>query len=388
MIALSHVIERFGAEYRARYQPAPCQLQALAAMQRCRTRWAPTFTAQCSNDACAALRVVPHSCGHRHCPHCQHADSQRWIERRRQQLIPGAHFMITFTLPGELRALARAHPRSVYGALMDCAWRTLRQFSMNHRTLRGVPGAVAVLHTHSRSLELHPHVHMVMPAAALDVKRALLRRLPPEHGYLFNHKALARVFRGKLLDALKAQGLQPPVVLPEAWVVHCKHLDHGGAAMVYLGRYLYRGVIQEADIVRCDDSGVTYRWRDSRTGALQQRTVGGPQFLRLVLQHVLPKGLRRSRCYGLLNPCATRVRSLLALLVFKPAPPGAPQQPGPPDRRAPAMSCPCCGAPMRIIVRRVPPPAAAPPRSADDVARANPAAGPPPPSAQHAGAQA
>ena len=109
---------------------------------------------------------------------------------------------------------------------------------------------MAVLHTHSRSLELHPRVHIVMPAAALDVKRGLLRRLPPGHGYLFNHKALVKVFRGKLLDALKAQGLQPPVVLPEAWVVHCKHLDHGGAAMVYLGRYLYRGVIQEADIVR------------------------------------------------------------------------------------------------------------------------------------------
>ena len=110
---------------------------------------------------------------------------------------------------------------------------------------------MAVLHTHSRSLELHPRVHMVMlSAAALDVKRGPLRRLPPEHGYLFNHKALVKVFRGKLLDALKAQGLQPPVVLPEAWVVHCKHLDHGGAAMVYLGRYLYRGVIQEADIVR------------------------------------------------------------------------------------------------------------------------------------------
>lgn len=111
---------------------------------------------------------------------------------------------------------------------------------------------MAVLHTHSRWLELHTRVHMVMlSAAALDVKRGPLRRLPPEHGYLFNHKALVKVFRGKLLDALKAQGLQPPVVLPEAWVVHCKHLEYGSAAMVYLGRYLYRGVIQEADIVRC-----------------------------------------------------------------------------------------------------------------------------------------
>ena len=143
------------------------------------------------------------------------------------------------------------------------------------------------------------------------------------------------------------------MVLPEAWVVDCKHLDHGGAAMVYLGRYLYRGVIREADILHCDDSGVTYRWRDSKTGRLQQRSVGGAQFLRLVLQHVLPKGLRRSRCYGMLNPCARGMTSLLRLLVFKAPPPAPP--PSPPRRSAP-MLCGCCGAPMRIILRRVPPP--------------------------------
>ncbi len=172
---------------------------------------------------------------------------------------------------------------------------------------------MAVLHTHSRSLELHPRVHMVMlSAAALDVKRGPLRRLPPEHGYLFNHKALVKVFRGKLLDALKAQGLQPPVVLPEAWVVHCKHLDHGGAAMVYLGRYLYRGVIQEADIVRCDDAGVTYRWRDSRTAALHQRSVGGAQFLRLVLQHVLTPLDKEKPNQRLSSPADDRRRSRLA----------------------------------------------------------------------------
>jgi hypothetical protein len=371
-ITLSQVIERFGADYQAQFNPLPSQLQALAALGRCRTRLSPTFTAQCSNDACGALRVVPHSCGHRHCPHCQHADSQRWIERRQQQLIPGAHFLITFTLPAELRALAYAHQRIVYAALMDCAWRTLRQFALNHRTLRGCPGAVAVLHTHSRSLDFHPHVHMVMPAAALDVQRRppvqLLRRLAPEQGYLFNHKALAKVFRGKLLDALKAQGLQPPVTLPEAWVVDCKHLDHGGAAFVYLGRYLYRGVIREADILRCDDSGVTWRWRDSKTGQYLQRSVSGAQFLHRVLQHVLPKGLRRTRCWGLLNPCAKA--GLMKLLVFK-----APPPPLPTPRAAP-MRCTCCGAPMRIIARRVPPrhdvqagpattsmPATAPPRA-------------------------
>ena len=350
MIALSSVIERFQADYLARYQPLPSQQQALAAFSRCRTQLASTFTAQCSNDACQARLVVPHSCGHRHCPHCQHADSQRWIERQRQQLVPGPYFFITFTLPAQLRALAWSHQRVVYAAVMDCAWQTLHEFSLNHRQLRGCPGAVAVLHTHSRALEFHPHVHLLMPAAALDTKRRLWRRQRLEQRYLFNHKALAKVFRGKLLDHLKAQGLQPPLVLPEQWVVHCKRLDHGGAAIVYLGRYLYRGVIQEHDILRCDDSGVTYRWRDSQTDKYQQRTVSGAEFLRRVLQHVLPKGFRRARSYGFLHPNAKGMATLLKLLVFT-----TPQPPCAPPQRA-QMRCRCCGAPMRIVLRCVPPP--------------------------------
>ncbi|MBK7458229.1 MAG: transposase zinc-binding domain-containing protein, partial [Betaproteobacteria bacterium] len=95
MIALSRVIERFEADYLAQCQPLPSQRQALAAFKRCRTALAATFTARCSNEQCQALRVVPHSCGHRLCPHCQHFDSQRWIERQRRQLVPGAYFLVT-----------------------------------------------------------------------------------------------------------------------------------------------------------------------------------------------------------------------------------------------------------------------------------------------------
>jgi hypothetical protein len=208
---------------------------------------------------------------------------------------------------------------------------------------------VAVLHTHSRALELHPHVHLALPAATLDEGRRLWRQLPAGQGYLFNHKALAKVFRGKLLHALKAHGLQPPIVLPDRWVVDCKRLDHGDSAIVYLGRYLYRGVIQEHDILACDDTGVTYRWRDSKTGQMRQRTVTGVQFLRLLLQHVLPKGLRRARSYGFLHPNARRLASLLKLLVFK-----TPTTP-PPAQRA-SLRCACCGAAMRIVLRRTPPP--------------------------------
>ena len=227
-----------------------------------------------------------------------------------------------------------------------------------------------MLHTHSRALSFHPHVHVVMPAAALDADKGLWRTLRKSAkgasasgssgGYLFNHKALAKVFRGKLLAALAEEGLTLLVCLPEKmggkWVVDCKCVGNGHKALVYLGLYLYRGVIQERDIISCENGQVTYRWRDSKTKKMTLRSVSGATFLWLVLQHVLPKGFRRSRNFGFLHPNSKRLIALLKLLVFKQ--PAAP--PTPPAPR-PQLLCTCCGAPMVIVRRRILPSIAEPP---------------------------
>ena len=360
-ITLASVISRFESDFLAEYQDRllPSQRQALGAMNGCRSSLSAQMLAQCSS--CAQQRLVPHSCGHRSCPHCQHFESQRWIERQTQALLPGNYFLITFTLPQELRGLAWTHQQTVYAALMQCAWETLAQFSREHRQLKGQAGAVGVLHTHSRRLEFHPHVHMSMPASAFDAERGLwrsLRKTKKGGHYLFNHKALAAVFRGKLLAALKAEGLTLPVCLPERWVVDCKSVGNGHKALVYLGRYLYRGVIQERDIVRCTDAQVTFRYRDSATGRNALRTLSGASFIWLVLQHVLPRGFRRSRNFGLLHPnCRHRQRLNLLRLRMTPQPAAASasgraaQAPALSER--PKLQCRCCGAPMVIVRRRI-----------------------------------
>ena len=356
MIALADLITRFGQDYLNRYGTSalPSQRQALNAMKHCRSMLGPGLLAQCGD--CGAQRVVPHSCGHRSCPHCQHFESQRWIERQTQALVPGSYFLITFTLPLELRALVWQHQRTLYAALMNCAWETLRTFSHNHRQLKGSPGAVAVLHTHSRKLDFHPHVHLAMPGAAVDVDKGLwrsLRKTAKGDGYLFNHKALAKVFKAKFLAALVELGLQAPPGVPDAWVVDCKSVGNGGPALVYLGRYLYRGVIQEKDIVCCENGQVTYRWRDSKTKKQDQRSVSAVEFLRLVLQHVLPKGFRRARNYGFLHPNSKRLIALLRLLVFKPCA-KAPAESTPANQtERPKLLCRCCGAAMAIVRRRI-----------------------------------
>ena len=136
-----------------------------------------------------------------------------------------------------------------------------------------------------------------MPAAALDAKCRRWRTKPrgKGNGYLFNHRALAKVFRAKLLAALGREGLKLPACHPQKWVVDCKGVGTGEKALVYLGRYLYRGVIQEKDILACDEKQVSFRYRDSQSGEMAVRTVSGATFLWLILQHVLPKGFRRAR---------------------------------------------------------------------------------------------
>ena len=351
MIRLAAVIDTFETDLLAHYRDrlTADHYRALAAMKQCRTAASPMMLVKCTG--CEHQRLVPHSCGHRHCPHCQHHESQQWLERQMKKQVPAEYFLLTFTLPAEFRALSWAHQSVLYELLMRCSWQTVRTFSHNDKQLEGTPGAIAVLHTNTRQLAYHPHVHLVMPAAALDAKRRqwrTKRRGKTKAGYLFNHKALAKVFRAKLLAGLAAAGLTLPPRYPEQWVVDCKSVGSGEKALLYLGRYLYRGVIAEKDIVACADGQVSFRYRNAKTGKMARRTVPGAHFLWLVLQHVLPKGFRRARNFGFLHPNCKRVIALLhVLLKFAPA-----QASTWFKDRAPIL-CTCCGAVMTIVRTRI-----------------------------------
>ncbi|MGA7950096.1 MAG: transposase [Thiobacillaceae bacterium] len=349
MIRLASVIESFEADFLAHYRDRlrPEHTRALAAMKHCRTQASPKMQVECSE--CAHHRLVPHSCGHRHCPHCQHHESQQWWERQMKKQVPAEYFLLTFTLPAEFRALAFAHQRVVYELLMRCCWETVRTFSQNDKQLQGTPGAIAVLHTNTRRLDYHPHVHLVMPAAAVNGERRQWRtKRRGKGGYLFNHKALAKVFRAKMLAAIEVAGVRLPGRYPKDWVVDCKSVGSGEPALIYLGRYLYRGVIREKDIVACDDGQVSFRYRNAKTGRMEHRTVSGADFLWLVLQHVLPKGFRRARNFGFLHPNCKRLIALLhVVLKFDPGRTLAWVKERPP------ILCTCCGAVMTIVKTRI-----------------------------------
>ena len=351
MIRLASVINTFETAFLAQYRQRlrPEHTRALAAIKLCRTSASPKMQAACTE--CSHRTLMPHSCGHRHCPHCQHHDSQQWLERQLARQVPAPYFLLTFTLPAQFRALAWAHQGVLYDLLLRCAWDTVRTFSQNDRQLQGIPGAIAVLHTNTRALDYHPHVHLVMPAAALDPARRRWRTKGDGHaktGYLFNHKALAKVFRAKMLAGIDDAGLALPACYPAQWVVHCKPVGSGRPALIYLGRYLYRGVIRENDILACGNGEVRFRFRNAKTGRFEHRTLPGADFLWLILQHVLPKGFRRARNFGFLHPNCKRLIALLHLLLrFGPGRASALIR-----QRAPIL-CACCGAVMTIVRTRI-----------------------------------
>ena len=313
---------------------------ALSAIIHCRTEHYGQLRWRCGE--CEQTLHLYRSCGHRSCPRCQNQDNEQWLVRQQQKLLPVDYFMVTFTLPAELRGIAWQNQRVLYQSLFDAAVSTCRDFARNDKHLRGKIGQSAVLHTQTRRLDYHPHVHVIIPGGAIDSKRRCWRRKPGQ--FLFAHKALASVFRARMLKAISTAGLAlGERKLPKQWVVDCRKIGSGLPALKYLSRYLYRGVVSEKQLCNDDGEKVTFSYQEGGTGKRCTRTLEGPDFLWLLIQHVLPKGFRRVRDYGFLHGNARRTRILVqwCLKVHTPALPAGPRTAG--------MLCRQCGTTMQCL---------------------------------------
>jgi hypothetical protein len=333
---LSEIVDRFEPALLEQYDSrlSSDMRRALRCWRHCRSENLPQLDCRC--EACSAQALLPQACGHRACPHCQHDVGADWLDQQRRLRLPVDYFLLTFTLPAQLRGLARRHPREVYAALMQCAWQTLAQFARNGRSVE--LGATAVLHTHSRSRDYHPHVHLVVTGGGLNLDSG---KWKAKRRYLFNSQNLARVFRAKLLQRLRGLGLSAPPDTPKDWVAHCACVGDGDHALAYLARYLYRGVLSETDMLGIEGDNVRFRYRDARTGELRTRWLPGADFLWLLLAHVLPRGFRRCRSYGLLHHRRTPLLQRVQLMLRVVLPPTEPRS------RRPLL-CKHCGQPMRI----------------------------------------
>jgi hypothetical protein len=337
---LASILDQYHDALQAKYgsRLLPGHLRAIEAISRCRTPQAGELFVQCLG--CGHATWQPLSCGHRSCPQCQNHQTSLWLDRQQAKLLPVDYFMATFTLPYELRFLAWDNQTIVYNLLFACVSSTLKDFGLNPKNLGANIGLTAIMHTHSRRLDYHPHIHVVVPGGGVDKARKQWKK--KQDKYLFNEFALAKVFRARFLAALNEAGLSIPKSVAPKWVVDCAHVGKGITALKYLSRYLYRGVISEKNIVSNQNGHVIFKYVNSRTGKTNYRTVKGEDFLWLVLQHVLPKGFRRVRDYGFLHGNAKKLLSLVQMVLQVLIESCAP-------RSRPIFKCPKCQAPMKIM---------------------------------------
>lgn len=357
MLELADIFREAGAAYRAAYAPRllASHRRAMRDIEQCRTPALGGHLRVC--DHCHALQYSYHSCRNRHCPKCHTEQTRRWLERQQSRLPECSYFLLTFTLPAELRRLARSNQKIVYGLLMNAAAQALLKLTADPRYLGARPGCLAVLHTWTRALVYHPHVHVLVTAGGWREQPSPRWGAPKRSRFLVPGRALSRLFRGILRDALRKAGLYdqtPADVWKKNWVVHLKHAGTGKAVLGYLARYVYRVALPNSRLERFENGRVTFRYRDNRSREIKRCTLGTFPFIARFLQHVLPQGFTKVRSYGLLAPSN---KGLLERVRAAPPEPASTSTPGddvpatpvaPRDLHEPR--CPECGfGPMRVI---------------------------------------
>jgi hypothetical protein len=353
MVTLGEIFRRYGAQYRARFgqHMSPEQYQAMRAIEACRTEALGGHVYRC--PACATTRYSYHSCRNRHCPTCQQDATQSWLAQQQALLLPVPHFLITFTLPASLRPLARREPRTIYTLLFRTSAAALMQLAHDPRFLGGQIGMLGVLQTWTRDLRFHPHVHYLVPAIALapDGQTWLVGR----RSFLVHVMPLAQLFRAKFRAALRQTTLYREVSAEtwrQPWVVDCRPIGSGQAALKYLAPYIFRVALSNNRIERLADEKVTFRYIERASGQTKRCILPVDAFIRRFLQHVLPKGFVKVRYYGLLR---LGKRQLLAQAhaALVPSPAAAAIPVVSPAGAAPAgpavFDCPVCGQPMQLV---------------------------------------
>jgi hypothetical protein len=355
LIPLAEVLRRHWPAYEQKYgaRLLPSHRRAVEAILSCRTA---ALGGQLYACDCGREHFAYHSCNHRACPQCGHADATEWLERQRRRLLPVPYYLVTFTVPQQLRQLIRSNQKVLYGLLIGHSAKALLDVGLGHKDLGAELGVLAVLQTWTRDLRFHPHVHCVVPAGGLS-EDGLRWIRPKRANYFLPEQALAKRLRTRLKETLQEEHAElfrqvPSHVWAMDWVADVQFVGSGEPALKYLAAYVYRTAFSAERILSDDGQSISFSYRDGKSGATRLLRLPAEAFLHRFLQHVPPKGFQRVRYFGWLSAAAkARFERIAALLDWK-APDLMEPTPWPPPM------CRSCHLPMRRIKRlpRAPPP--------------------------------
>lgn len=300
MLELAQVISLFGDEYnRGKNFVNLTQRQAMDCIVRCQTEYYGGHVKKC--DCCGREKYSFHSCKNRNCPKCYRKQSEPWLEKRRQELLNCRYFHVVLTVPSQLHSLCRKHPTKVYGIIMREATAAIQKLCLDPKYVGAKVGMMAVLHTWTRTLLYHPHVHCLITGGGLSQDGHFM---PARQDFLIPVRALSDIFRAKVRDALKKEGLYeglPAKLWQQRWYSYSKPSVQGADKVLrYLARYVHRVAISNSNIraINKPNKTVTFRYIDRQKGPCHM-TLPAEQFLQRFTQHILPKGFAKVRYYGL-----------------------------------------------------------------------------------------
>jgi hypothetical protein len=330
----------------------PSHKRALRDIINCRTEALGGQVYFC--EQCQDQRYSYHSCQNRHCPKCGNDQATVWLTRQNALLLQVKYFMVTFALPEELRELARRQQKIFYGLFFQASAAALQKLGRDPKFVGGELGFFGVLQTWTRDLRYHPHVHYIVAGGGLSADGA--QWLSARENFLVPVKALSKIFRAKLRDALQKADLfklVPPTVWQKDWVVHAEPVGTGEAALKYLAPYIFRVAISNKRLVKMEEGRVTFQYKESEHGQWQIQTLPAEEFIRRFLQHVLPKGFIKVRYYGFLSPrrreCLEKIKTLLHVPPTPTTPEAEAKEEARDPQEAPLLRCPKCGNVMRLL---------------------------------------
>ena len=316
MLEVADIFRLHGPGYRAQFgkQLLPSHRRAMQDIETCRTAALGGQLYYCAQ--CAEQRYSYHSCKNRHCPKCQNEQANDWLAAQQRLLLPVTHFLVTFTLPAALRPLARSNQKTIYNLLFRASSQALLQLAQDPRFVGARLGLVGVLHTWTRQLLYHPHVHYIVTGGGLTADG---RWRSARKDFLVPVKALSPIFRARFREELKKSELFAQVeqrVWQQDWVVHSEPVGSGAQAFQYLAPYIFRVALSNNRLQQLAQGNVTFSYKESATEQLRHCTVSAHEFIRRFLQHVLPPRFIKVRYYGLLSPAQRQLlqkaRQLLA----------------------------------------------------------------------------
>lgn len=292
-------LERFGTNMPANHK------KAIRDITGCKTGQFGTIVYECTE--CHKPHIVYMSCGNRHCPGCQHHKTTLWLERQKQQQLPGHHFMLTFTMPAEIRDFVRSHQKVCYSALFKASSKAIKKLAKDPKYMGGeLPGFFGVLHTWGRQNQYHPHIHFIAPGGGISREDKTWH--PSRKDFFLPVRALSKIYRAKFRDEMQKAGILkeiPAEVWKKAWNVNSQAVGSAEHCIKYLAPYVFKVGMSNSRIVRVEDRRVFFKYRKKGSRRMRTTSLEVMEFMHRFLQHVLPSGFMKVRYYGFMHPSSS-----------------------------------------------------------------------------------